>query len=199
VTEYSEWYSEYLQGRSLKGLWYRRLWLYPRLRRYLKGRVLDVGSGIGDFLRGCPGSVGVDVNPHLVEWCREQGLDVRLMTEGNLPFAEHSVDGVNLDNVLEHIEEPAPLLREIHRVLRPGGVFVVGVPGPRGFETAPDHKVFYDEAKLVQVIGAAGFAPHRVFHMPVPSKLLYYRMPQYCLYGVFHRTGDAGDATPRAR
>jgi hypothetical protein len=76
-------------------------------------------------------------------------------------------------------------------VLREGGTFIVGVPGPRGFETAPDHKVFYDEPKLLDVITRAGFRSHGVFHMPLRSRTLYHRMPQYCLYGVFRRSDAA--------
>jgi SAM-dependent methyltransferase len=187
LTDHAE-YFEYLQGRSFKGLVYRKLWLYPAIKRHLSGRVLDVGSGIGDFLHSCPDSVGVDVNPLLVEACRKRGLDSRVMTPGNIPFPDASFGSVVLDNVLEHIENPESLLSEIRRVLTPGGTFVVGVPGPRGFETAPDHKVFYDEPTLIEVVSGAGFRSRQVFHMPLRSQLLYERMRQYCLYGVFHRS-----------
>jgi hypothetical protein len=51
--------------------------------------------------------------------------------------------------------------------------------------------VFYDEPRLLDVITGAGFRSDRVFHMPLRSRTLYHRMPQYCLYGVFRRAGAA--------
>lgn len=180
-------YFDYLRSRSRFGYLYRRLLLYPRLMRHVSGRVLDVGCGIGDFLEYLPQAVGVDVNPHAVEWCRRRGLNCRLMETDRLPFPNDSFDGVVLDNVLEHIAEPQPLLEEILRVMAPGGRLLVGVPGRRGYECDPDHKVFYDENNLRRVVGAAGFSCSHVFHTPFMSGWLASWLPQYCLYGVFER------------
>lgn len=180
-------YYEYLKGRSRLGLWYRRHWLYPRLCRHVKGQALDVGCGIGDFLRHRPGTVGVDINPATVEWCRQQGLDARLMEPDRLPFEDAAFDSAVLDNVLEHLEAPGPLLAEIRRVLRPGGVLVVGVPGRRGYASDPDHKVFYDAPALVAALARGSYAVQRLFATPVRSAWLDARMRQYCVYGVFRR------------
>lgn len=180
-------YFSYLQGRSRLGLWYRHRWLYPRLCRYLKGRALDVGCGIGDMLRYRPNTVGVDINPAAVAWCRQQGLDARVMTPDCLPFADIEFDCVVLDNVLEHLVKPEPLLAEIYRVLRSGGTLVVGVPGKRGYACDGDHKIFYDEAGLVEVMASARLVREYVFHMPLRSTWLDAHMRQYCVYGVFRR------------
>lgn len=180
-----EQYFHYLRRRSRLGLWYRRYWLYPRLSKLLHGRVIDVGCGIGDFLTYRTGTVGVDINPANVEWCRLQGLDAHLMAPDILPFADGSFEGAVLDNVLEHLSVPHPLLGEIRRVLRPGGTLVVGVPGTRGYATDPDHKVFYDEVALVSTMAALGFGLRRVFHTPMRSDWLDKRLRQYCLFGVF--------------
>jgi SAM-dependent methyltransferase len=182
-----EQYYHYLRQRSRLGLWYRKYWLYPRLNKHLLGKTLDVGCGIGDFLAHRPETVGVDINPATVEWCRDQGLDAHLMAPDVLHFADGSFDSAVLDNVLEHLTAPAPLLREIHRVLRPQGTLVVGVPGQRGYTTDPDHKIFYDEAMLVSTPAAAGFALRQIFHTPLRSNWLDVHMRQYCMYGVFQR------------
>ncbi|MFN4310037.1 MAG: class I SAM-dependent methyltransferase [Ferrovibrio sp.] len=183
----NEQYYEYLRQRSRLGLWYRHYWLYPRLCRYVTGRVLDVGCGIGDFLQHRPGTVGVDINPATVEWCQQQGLDAHLMVPDQLPFDAQVFDSVILDNVLEHLKAPKPLLQEIHRVMRPQGRFLVGVPGPRGYASDPDHKIYYNEAALVATMTAAGFSRQQVFHMPLRLEWLSTRMRQYCVYGVFQR------------
>ena len=180
-------YFNYLKSRSRLGLWYRRLWLYPRLCRYLKGDTLDVGCGIGDFLSYRSHTTGVDINPAAVEWCSRQGLDAHAMSPDVLPFGDSTFDSAILDNVLEHLDEPQALLEEIRRVMRPKGTLVVGVPGMNGYASDPDHKVFYDERLLVSVLAKAGFGLQRILNMPIRSTWMSARMRQYCVYGVFTR------------
>lgn len=183
----SEDYFSYLKGRSLTGLIYRNWWLYPRICRYLPGSVLDVGCGIGDFLRFRRDAIGVDIIPAAVDWCRTLGLDARLMEVNQLPFGDATFDGVVLDNVLEHVAEPHALVTEVVRVLKPTARVVVGVPGRKGYASDPDHKVFYDEAKLVGLLQNYGLKQKKLFHMPVEAKFLDRSLSQYCLYGVFER------------
>lgn len=185
--EQSEYFA-YLRRRSLVGLAYRRLWLYPRLAKNLSGKVLDIGCGIGDFLAYYYGAVGVDINHYAVDWCKRRGLDARLMDEDRLPFSDNAFDSIVLDNVLEHLSAPAGLLREVRRVLVPGGRLVVGVPGERGYESDPDHKVFYGEDDLLQTMRANGFSVNTTFYMPFQWRVLDRRLPQYCLYGVFEQS-----------
>lgn len=147
---------------------------------------MDVGCGIGDFLRYRPGTIGVDVNPLTVEWCRQQGLDAQLMYSNQLPFKSASFDSVILDNVLEHLSVPTPLLHEIHRVLRPRGILLAGVPGLRGYASDPDHKVFYDPNLLVSTMAKAHFGLQHLFYTPFRAQWLDSHMRQYCVYGVFH-------------
>lgn len=183
-------YFKYLQSRSRLAWWYRKYYLYPRLGRYLSGHVLDVGCGIGDLLCCRPGTVGVDINPQTVNFCRRQGLDVRLMAPDLLPFDAAAFDSVVLDNVLEHLGDPHPLLGEIARVLVSGGRLLVGVPGQCGFAADPDHKIHYDEARLVDCMVAKGFGLRAFLHAPLHSSFLEARMPQYCIYGVFDKLTD---------
>lgn len=185
-------YFAYLTRRSRLGMIYRRYWLYPRLVDQLEGRVLDIGCGIGDFLAFRPGTIGVDINPRLVDWCRQRGLDAHAMPVDQLPVEDASFDGAVLDNVLEHIADPMPLLAEAKRVLRPGGTLLIGVPGRRGYAADPDHKVFYDADSLIETLGAAGFARGRLFAMPLPWGWLDRMIPQYCLYGTFVVAGPNG-------
>lgn len=186
MTNFDEYFS-YLKHRSKLGLFYRKYLLYPRLCRFLNGRVLDVGSGIGDFVAFRPKTVGVDINPATVAWCRENGLDVRLMEQDCLPFLDGEFDGVILDNVLEHLSSPESLLGEIARVMASGSTLVVGVPGKSGYASDPDHKVFYDEESLISVVNSAGFSHFKLLHAPVRWKWLDRHMRQYCIYGVFRR------------
>lgn len=181
-------YFESLQQRKRAGLWYRNLWLYPRICRYLHGRVVDIGCGIGDMVRFRRDTIGVDVNPKAVAFCLSQGLKVELMQPDQLPFPDAAFDGAVLDNVLEHLEEPTALLAETRRVLVPGGTLIAGVPGRRGFASDWDHKHHYPEAELVRCLQAAGFGLLYVFHQPFRSGFLDRHFRYYAIYGVFRRS-----------
>jgi SAM-dependent methyltransferase len=180
-----EEYFVYLQQRSRIGYLYRNYILYPKLSAYLNGKVLDIGCGIGDFLQYRKDSTGVDVNPETVKYCQQQRLDVRVMEIDHLPFESSTFDGLLMDNVLEHIEEPEPILKEVRRVLVEGGKFLVGVPGSKGYASDPDHKVFYSKEKLTAMMSKAGFIEEIVFSMPLGFDWLDDKISQYCIYGVF--------------
>lgn len=56
------------------------------------------------------------------------GVDVVADLANRLPFDDETFEAVIANQVLEHIKDLVALVREVHRVLRPGGVFVVHVP-----------------------------------------------------------------------
>lgn len=60
------------------------------------------------------------------------------------PFADGAFERIFASHVLEHLNDPLGAMRELHRLLRPGGELVVKVPHfTRGF-THPDHKRGFD-------------------------------------------------------
>jgi SAM-dependent methyltransferase len=179
-------YFEYLNRRSQLGAFYRTHWLYPKLSRRLVGKVLDIGCGIGDMLLFRPGTVGVDVNSRTVELCRARGATAITMVADKLPFDDAQFDSALMDNVLEHIEDPAAILADAKRVIRAGGRLLVGVPGSKGWLHDPDHKVRYDASLLVKTVVAAGFVHEETFHTPLwKSDWLDDNLKQYCIYCSF--------------
>lgn len=186
MTVHHDNYFSYLTKRSLTGELYRRFYLYPRLARRLQGLTLDLGCGLGDFLRFRPRTIGVDINPRAVAFCRERGLDAQMMQPDRLPLDDASFDSILLDNVLEHIAEPLPILAEIRRTLKPGGRLLVGVPGLRGWESDADHKVFYSETQLVETLSTLGFTAAETFYSPLwRSQWLSRVLRQYCVFMLF--------------
>lgn len=179
-------YHDYLLKRSRLGDIYRRFWLYPALCRRLHGKVLDVGCGIGDFLRFRPETVGIDINPHNVNYCRQDGLDAHNAAD-KFPFPDHAFEGVVLDNVLEHIEDPGPILAEIRRVLKPNGTLLIGVPGRKGYAADPDHKRYYDKLSLCRLVEGRGFKTQAILPMPVALPGLDRLLSLYCLYAYFNK------------
>jgi ubiquinone/menaquinone biosynthesis C-methylase UbiE len=105
--------------------------------------VLDVGCGNGTFLAllgrvvGAQGrAVGVEYAPAFVAEARSriasEGLDDCVtVVEGNaygLPFDDNSFDAARCERVLMHLDDPVAAIREMHRVVRPGGRVVVTEP-----------------------------------------------------------------------
>jgi 2-polyprenyl-3-methyl-5-hydroxy-6-metoxy-1,4-benzoquinol methylase len=107
----------------------------PVLRRLDAGkRLLDVGCGNGAFLdamrrqTGCEVQ-GLDLSPAAVEQAKRlYGLDVFQGTIAQAPFAEASFDVVTAWWYLEHVPNPRESVREMARLLKSGGLCVIGVP-----------------------------------------------------------------------
>lgn len=55
----------------------------------------------------------------------------------NLPLQDNSVDAVVCDSLLEHVQNPGEVMKEINRVLKPGGLVYVGTPFIIGYHSAP--------------------------------------------------------------
>lgn len=95
-------------------------------------RLLEVGCGMGtdllQFARGGARVTGVDLTPRSIEISRhhlklyEQRGDFAISDAERLPFTEESFDVVYSNGVLHHTPDTAGAVREIHRVLRPGGL-----------------------------------------------------------------------------
>jgi SAM-dependent methyltransferase len=104
-------------------------------RRYVGGpgrRVLDVGCRYGALTRAyLKGNhvVGIDVDRLALDDAARLGIETQWVdAEEGLPFEDGSFDVVVAGELLEHVRDPATLVREARRVLRPGGTFVGSVP-----------------------------------------------------------------------
>jgi SAM-dependent methyltransferase len=93
--------------------------------------LLDLGAGAGLVrqmnFRGMAAHVtGLDLDPRVKS---NPYLNTGIVGDASkLPFADGSFDIVISDNVLEHLREPIHAIREVHRVLRPGGLFLAKTP-----------------------------------------------------------------------
>ncbi len=105
------------------------------VKRFGKGRdVLEVGCGTGLLLRSIASfarsAKGVDLSPGMLELARARGLDVVEASATSLPFPDASFDVACSFKVLAHVKEIHTALREMARVVRPGGVVLAELYNP---------------------------------------------------------------------
>lgn len=101
-------------------------------------KVLDFGCGTGEFSRLLAGMgyqvVGSDISHLFLHDALERHGDVPHLSfvqsdaGPHLPFRDGAFDAVAAINVVEHVEDPQPMLCQLARVVRPGGVLVLTFP-----------------------------------------------------------------------
>jgi SAM-dependent methyltransferase len=99
--------------------------------KFRDARLLEIGCGMGtdllQFARGGARCIGIDLTPRSIEITRHRfrlyAADGAFMiSDGeHLPFRDESFDVVYSNGVLHHTPDTAGAIREVHRVLRPGG------------------------------------------------------------------------------
>ena len=99
-------------------------------------KLLDLGGGRGDCGEAVKASslykeiYGVDVDFKLLEESKERGLVINRcdLNKGALPFKCNYFDAITCLEVIEHIINPHEILREVNRILKPGGIFIISTP-----------------------------------------------------------------------
>jgi len=145
------------------------------------GRILDVGCATGDFLVAMDSAgwqvAGCDLDPAAIARAKErlpaaqrdQVVAGPLETAG---FAAESFDVVTLWHSIEHLPDPARMLREVHRILHPAGLLIVQTPAWLSLESqlwkgywsgfdCPRHLFIFSARTLTCMLHKAGFAVGR--------------------------------------
>jgi SAM-dependent methyltransferase len=138
----------------------------------LHGALLDAGCGTGGFLAWARSTgafsrlCGIDFSAEAIDIARETVPDAELHAAplDRIPFGDGGFDLVVSLDVLQHVHESQldASLREVRRVLRPGGTLLVRTNGGRRARRVRDDWRAYDAPTLAADLRRAGFAVRRL-------------------------------------
>jgi 2-polyprenyl-3-methyl-5-hydroxy-6-metoxy-1,4-benzoquinol methylase len=164
--------------QRLSGRRWKRLIPNPyrwNIRRLARGRVLDIGCGIGrclDFVG--PRGVGVDPNEAAIALCRDKGHEAYTPDEfaaaRRSAGADRTFDTLLCSHVLEHLDEPTgvALLRSYLPEVVGGGRVVLITPQERGQRSDPTHVRLMDARALRDLAEQCGLTIERISSFPLP-------------------------------
>ena len=123
-----------------------------RVLKQINGRTIDVGCGAGQILERLPqGSIGIEINPYLVEGLTQRGLRVipAVAAENGFDLTElnpNEFGTLVLSHVLEHFNNADQVLRNLLHDCADLGIstVIVVVPSETGFRSDSTHKTFVD-------------------------------------------------------
>jgi len=177
--------------------------LVQRLRNYVLGRhrtnlyrklvapngsIVDVGCATGALLRdlkehGTWQLTGVEPVPEVAEMARSTGLNVvtGVLEEANLPSS--AFDLAIMNHVLEHVPDPSLVVRQVVRILKPGGRFTGEIPAPVCLERIlfgkywggyhlPRHLTFFGPSQIKRFLENHGFEEVKTTGCIQPSNWL---------------------------
>jgi SAM-dependent methyltransferase len=158
-------------------IWLQRYWQRTRHRIVLefvgdRRQVLDVGCGSSRIILDLPHAVGFDIQPHKLRWLRPRHPRLARGTCFALPFRSGSLAAVINSQVIEHVPDDPAILNESLRVLKPGGLLILGTPDygrrlwwvlewiygkvlPGAY--AHEHITHFTHASLLEKLRQAGF------------------------------------------
>lgn len=141
--------------------------------------LVDFGCGRPEFLdqardRGWYTTMGVDMTPSVLERIEAAGHVAHATADFPEAVADGSIAVIRLNHVLEHLYDPATVLRTTRRKLVPGGVAHVAVPNGRSlsatlfrsywYNADPRHVVQYAPQHVRSLADRAGFSDVRIVH-----------------------------------
>jgi len=167
-------------------------WTFSLFAPYVRGRILEVGCGVGTFTRmlaaapGVTSILSIDVVEAAVTHCRaavpDSRVDVRM---ADVRAVEGTFDLVLCMNVLEHIEDDGAALRHMIERLAPGATLFLLVPSHQwlysSFDRESGHYRRYNKRRMQSLLASA--APG----LPVRASHFYFNAVGAIGYGVVYR------------
>jgi 2-polyprenyl-3-methyl-5-hydroxy-6-metoxy-1,4-benzoquinol methylase len=175
-------------------LYFTRLIEQTNSRDVYGKKLLDIGCGYGYFLKLASAfgfeTYGIDISQHAIKQARKV-VNAKFFCsdiQDILPFAANFFDIITMFDVIEHLEKPYSALQQIHRVLKPRGIFIITTPNMNSLSrrtmgkkwigfSDETHRIFYTIYSLEFILKTAGFKvlKRETIFTPLPhavSKLL---------------------------
>ncbi|MCB9109944.1 MAG: class I SAM-dependent methyltransferase [Anaerolineales bacterium] len=141
-------------------------WTFDLFKPYVKGKVLEVGCGVGSFTKRFiqQGSfqqmLSIDISQDAVSYCQARfvhsGLEFQCI---DLLMVRGKFDMIVCMNVLEHIEDHKGALAHLYNLLNPGGILFLLVPAHQAlyspFDVAAGHYRRYNKKMMAELLSTA--------------------------------------------
>lgn len=150
-----------------------------------QGRVLDVGCAHGQILeyfrkRTSWELVGVEPVAEVAEQAKRVGAEIHVSTLEEAALPENSFDVVLMSHVLEHVDNPDVTVREVYRILKPGGHLLAFMPDHDGEDRKrfgnlwwgyhlPRHLYHFDTISISQLLEQRGFEIRNICNARWPN------------------------------
>lgn len=150
--------------------------LITKIEKYkTKGRLLDIGCAVGFLVRISQEkgweSFGIDLSEWAIKYAREK-LELKNVQQGDLgdiKFESNFFDVVVMVDVLEHVQDPAEDIKEVQRILKPGGLLYIETINFGNFITKylirdkfvhmvpTGHLTYFEKKHLMEILKSLGF------------------------------------------
>lgn len=128
----AEKYDESSDGKFVKSMYGE---IIKSILNYNPKKLLDLGCGTGNILmKLCDEDIdlyGIDISPEMIKIANNNlnGIaDLKVSDAENIPFEDNMFDVVVCNAAFHHYRNPIIVLNEVHRVLKKGGVLILGDP-----------------------------------------------------------------------
>jgi ubiquinone/menaquinone biosynthesis C-methylase UbiE len=148
------------------------------LQKYVKNKnnlILDAGCGTGAgmlYLQEFGKVYGVDLSQKAVNYCKKRGITrVKLGDVSNLPYKDNFFDIICLMDVIEHVSNDKLVIREMHRVLKKGGLLLMTLPALpfiySKHDKAQGHFKRYSKNDLAKIFKGSGFKEKKMSYFNI--------------------------------
>lgn len=151
-----------------QAIWYNR-WTQNQFSKYLSGNILEIGCGIGNFstyLTHYGKLTAIDINEDYIREAGEKVDGYAKVGQGDIEkgkyfFKEKIFNTIVCINVLEHIKDDTQALKNIYKLLSPGGYLILLVPTHKLLYNLIDESIGhfrrYERVKLQQKLKEKSF------------------------------------------
>ncbi|MBT3814209.1 class I SAM-dependent methyltransferase [Candidatus Woesearchaeota archaeon] len=130
-----DWYKARKKGNLLERLFYGlKIKFILSLTKYKNKRILDLACGTGvntfDLFKRSGKTMGVDLSSWAIERAKKNFpmIGFKVMDSEKLNFEDNSFDVIVNTGLIQYLDNPQKTIKEMHRILRPGGIVVAEVP-----------------------------------------------------------------------